>query len=150
LVDTDRYLNCGQANLSPKGSGPEKFEAAQCWRVQPGVYPPFADGWHFLDAASKTVLARIGEPDQSSIHTMRAAAVAGIGLVMTAPFLIADLLESDALVPVPVTPGYRTQELELIALYPHRRHLSAKVRAFIDMLVTWFIEHGHRLRTSGS
>lgn len=29
--------------------------------------------------------------------------------------------------------GYRTQKLELIAVYPHRRHLSAKVRTFIDM-----------------
>ena len=37
-------------------------------------------------------------------------------------------------------PSYRTQEFEINAFYPHRRHLSAKVRAFIDMLITWFVE----------
>ena len=62
--------------------------------------------------------------------------MAGIGLVITAPFLIGDLLASGAL--VPLLPDYRTQELEINALYPHRRHLSAKVRAFIDMLVDRF------------
>ena len=70
---------------------------------------------------------------------MRAAAVAGIGLVMTAPFPLADLLTSGAL--VPLLPGYRTQDVEINALYPHRRHLSAKIRAFIDMLVERFAEH---------
>ena len=62
--------------------------------------------------------------------------MAGIGLVLTAPFLVADLLASGAL--VQLLSGYRTQEVEINALYPHRRHLSAKVRAFIDMLVDHF------------
>jgi DNA-binding transcriptional LysR family regulator len=69
---------------------------------------------------------------------MRAAAQAGIGLVMTAPFLVGDLLASGAL--VPLLPGYRTQEIEINAFYPHRRHLSAKVRAFIDLLVDRFAD----------
>jgi DNA-binding transcriptional LysR family regulator len=109
-------------------------------------YPPFADGWHFLDANGNSMLARVsGTLICSSPDTMRAAAVAGIGLAMTPPFMVADLLESGALVRVPVMPGYRAQELELIAVYPHRRHLSAKVRTFIDMLVTWFVKHQHWL-----
>jgi hypothetical protein len=36
---------------------------------------------------------------------------------------------------VPLLVGYRVQELEINTLYPHRRYPSAKVRAFIDMLV---------------
>jgi DNA-binding transcriptional LysR family regulator len=75
---------------------------------------------------------------------MRAAAVAGIGLVMTAPFLIRDLLASGAL--VPLLPGCRTQEVEINALYPHRRHLTAKVRAFIDMQVGRFAAQQRWLR----
>ena len=47
---------------------------------------------------------------------------------------------------VPPLPGYRTQELEISALYPHRRHLSAKVRAFVDMLVDRFAELQRRFR----
>jgi DNA-binding transcriptional LysR family regulator len=112
--------------------------------------PWFADGLHFLDPSGNPVVARVsGNLIASSPDTMRAAAVAGIGLVLTAPFLVADLLASGALVPL-LLPGYRTQELEINAFYPHRRHLSAKVRAFIDLLVDRFGEHENRLRPSGS
>jgi len=69
---------------------------------------------------------------------MLAAAAAGVGLVLTGPFLVADLLASGAL--VPLLPDYRVQGIEINAFYPHRRHLSSKVRVFIDMLVDWFAE----------
>jgi DNA-binding transcriptional LysR family regulator len=35
-------------------------------------------------------------------------------------------------------PDYQAPEFEVVALYPHRRHMTAKVRAFIDMLVDQF------------
>jgi len=68
--------------------------------------------------------------------------MAGIGLILTSPFLVADLIASGAL--VPLLPEYRAQQLEINALYPHRRHLSCKVRAFIDMLVDRFAEQQRR------
>lgn len=55
---------------------------------------------------------------------------------MGPPFLVADLLASGAL--VALLTDYRTPEIEVVALYPHRRHVTAKVRAFIDMLVDRF------------
>jgi DNA-binding transcriptional LysR family regulator len=39
---------------------------------------------------------------------------------------------------VPLLPDYQTPEFEIDALYPHRRHMTAKVRAFLDMLVDQF------------
>jgi DNA-binding transcriptional LysR family regulator len=41
---------------------------------------------------------------------------------------------------VPLLPDYRTPELEIVALYPHRRQLSTKVRLFLDMVVDRFAE----------
>jgi DNA-binding transcriptional LysR family regulator len=35
-------------------------------------------------------------------------------------------------------PQYKAPESEIVAVYPHRRHLPAKVRAFIDLLVDRF------------
>ncbi|HEX4614418.1 MAG TPA: LysR family transcriptional regulator [Stellaceae bacterium] len=102
-------------------------------------YAPSPDEWQFLDADGNPVVARIsGSLISSSFETTHAAAMAGIGLILTSPFLVADLIASGAL--VPLLPGYRAQQLEINALYPHRRHLSAKVRAFIDMLVDRFAE----------
>jgi len=40
---------------------------------------------------------------------------------------------------------YRLPEMEIVALYPHRRHLTAKVRAFLDMLVDQFSNAQRRL-----
>ena len=120
----------------PAPQSPEDLAGHNCLRYP---YAPLADGWHFRDAGGNSVVARIsGTLISSSPDTMRAAAVAGIGLVMAAPFLVGDLLASGAL--VPLLPGYRTEEVEINALFPHRRHLSAKVRAFIDMLIERFAD----------
>jgi DNA-binding transcriptional LysR family regulator len=129
LCGAPAYLERHPAPLSPGD-----LAGHNCLRYP---YAPFGDGWNFLDAGGNPVVARIsGSLISSSPDAMRAAAVAGIGLVLTAPFLIGDLLASGAL--VPLLSCYPTQELEINALYPHRRHLSAKVRAFIDMLVERF------------
>jgi len=64
---------------------------------------------------------------------LRQAAVAGLGVVATPVFMVCDDLRSGQLESVlhdwePPTRG-------IYAVYPHNRHLSAKVRAFIDHLV---------------
>jgi len=130
---------CGAPAYFKKHSAPQSpadLASHNCLRYP---YAPFEDGWRFLDAGGNPVTARIsGSLISSSPETTRAAAVAGIGLMITAPFLIEDLLASGAL--VPLLPGYRAQQCEINAFYPHRRHLAAKVRAFIDMLVDRFAE----------
>jgi DNA-binding transcriptional LysR family regulator len=39
---------------------------------------------------------------------------------------------------VPLLRNYPTPELSIAALYPHRQHLAAKVRVFIDALARAF------------
>ena len=34
----------------------------------------------------------------------------------------------------------------IYVVYPHRRHLSAKIRAFVDYMVAWFERHGEACR----
>lgn len=61
---------------------------------------------------------------------LRLAALAGIGIATTASFIVhEDLARGDL---VQVLPAYRMRARELYAVYPHNRHLSPKVRAFID------------------
>jgi DNA-binding transcriptional LysR family regulator len=56
---------------------------------------------------------------------------------------VSDLLASGAL--VRLLPDYARPEAEIVALYPHRRQLSAKVRLFLDRLVDRFAEEQRRL-----
>jgi DNA-binding transcriptional LysR family regulator len=73
-------------------------------------------------------------------HTMpspaTAAALAGLGIVWQPTFIVGPHLRSGAL--LPLLPGYRVPDIDILAVYPSRRHLSAKVRAMIDFLAEEF------------
>jgi DNA-binding transcriptional LysR family regulator len=132
-----RLIACGAPSYLERHPAPQRpadLAGHNCLRY---AYSPFGDEWHFRDAAGETIAVRVsGSLLTTSIDTMRAAAVAGIGLWQGPSFLVTDLLASGAL--VTLLSGYRTPEVEIDALYPHRRHVTAKVRAFIDMLVDRF------------
>ena len=103
------------------------------------AYAPSGDHWHFVDPRGNTVIARVSANlVTTSVAVLRTAATAGLGLWQCPPFTVSDLLASGAL--VPLLPDYGTPELEIVALYPHRRQLSTKVRLFLDMLVDRFAE----------
>jgi len=70
--------------------------------------------------------------------TIRAAALAGTGICRCPTFLSgADLREGKL---VRVLPNFHLPDIDVLALYPSRRHLSAKVRVMIDFLVNAFKE----------
>lgn len=66
----------------------------------------------------------------------RAVAVAGGGIVMMPTFYLGDQLRSGEL--KPVLCKYRPQDIAVYAVYPERRNLMPKVRAFVDYLAATF------------
>lgn len=132
-----RLILCGAPAYLDRHTTPQRpadLTRHNCLRY---AYAPYGDEWRFLDGDGDPAAVRVSGPlVTTSIETMRAAALAGIGLWMGPPFLVADLLASGAL--VPLLPGYRTPEFEIVALYPHRRFMTAKVRVFLDILVARF------------
>lgn len=67
-------------------------------------------------------------------ETVLDAALSGMGIAYLPSFLFDRPVADERL--VPVLPDYDTAELPVMALYPTKRYLPAKVRAFIDDLVT--------------
>jgi DNA-binding transcriptional LysR family regulator len=135
----------GYLEEHPAPRHPADLAQHNCLRY---AYAPYGDEWRFVDRSGDPVSVRVsGTLITTSLDTMRAAAVAGIGLWMGPPFLVGDLLASGAL--VPLMPDYREPEFEINALYPHRRYVPAKLRAFIDMLVERFAEEQRRLDPAG-
>jgi len=67
-----------------------------------------------------------------------AAAAAGLGLVMEPEFMLEAELAAGRL--VRLLPDYEGPLLDIWAVYPSRRHLSAKVRLFVEHLVQSFRE----------
>jgi DNA-binding transcriptional LysR family regulator len=136
-------LCCAPAYLEkhPEPRSPADLVGHNCLLY---AYTPFRDRWPFLDTRGNTLMARVpATVVTTSITVLRAVAVAGLGLWLSAPFIVSDLLASKEL--VPLVRDYRLPEMEIVALYPHRRHLTAKVRAFLDMLVDQFSNAQRRL-----
>jgi DNA-binding transcriptional LysR family regulator len=103
------------------------------------AYYPYGDEWHFIDPAGKPSVVRVsGNLVTTSAHVLRAAALAGEGILLGAPMTLHEELASGAL--VPLLPDHRMVEFAITAVYPHRRHLPAKLRVFIDALVGFFAD----------
>jgi DNA-binding transcriptional LysR family regulator len=94
---------------------------------------PYQDEWHFVDRKGAPASVRVsGNLFTNSGETIRVAALQGVGVCLAPGFLVHDDLEAGRL--VRLLPEYRPVEFALNAIYPHRHHLSAKVRSFIDLL----------------
>ena len=113
------------------------------------THAPFGHDWPFLDAGGKPVMVSVkGSLLTDSIVAMRTAILAGHGIWLCPPFIVSDLVASGQL--VRLLKDHATPEMEIVALYPHRRYMTAKVRAFIDMLVERFADEQHSLEAAAA
>jgi DNA-binding transcriptional LysR family regulator len=137
---TWRHVLCCSPSYLEKHPRPQQLsELAQHNCVRHALYP-FEDGWHFTDRKGVPAVVRIsGNLLTNSGETLRLAALEGVGISMAAGFLVHEDLESGRL--IRLLPEYRPVEMSMNAVYPHRHHLSAKVRTFIDLLAHHSAEH---------
>lgn len=87
--------------------------------------------WQYVDSdgSEKTVTI----PCRISVHTVEtyiASAIAGLGLIQIPAFDVSDLLKQGKL--TEVLPHWRPSPMPVHALYPHRKHLSPRVRVFLE------------------
>ncbi|RVU32062.1 LysR family transcriptional regulator [Rheinheimera riviphila] len=95
------------------------------------------DEWRFTDSAGKAHQVKVkGKIHTNNGDTARAMALAGAGIIWQPGFLIGPDIASGAL--VPLLPDYRLPDIDVLAMYPSRRHLSVKVRVLVDYLVEAF------------
>jgi DNA-binding transcriptional LysR family regulator len=130
---TWRHVLCCSHSYLEKHARPEQLaELADHNCIRHLMYP-FGDEWQFVDRKGTPASVRVaGRLVSNSAETLRIAALHGVGVCLAAGFLVHDDLEAGRL--VRLLPEYRPVELSMNAVYPHRHHLSAKVRTFIDML----------------
>ena len=91
----------------------------------------------------------VGGNHQLSVNDSNAgvvAALAGLGVLPTLTFLVQDLISSGAL--EPLFPGWCTEVKPVYVVYPPNRHLSKKVRVFVDWIAELFEKHDLMQRKS--
>lgn len=91
--------------------------------------------WHFKSDAGNVTIAVTGRMQANVADALRLAAIEGLGLVMLASYVVSRDIEKGKL--KAVLENYTLPPLDIHAVYPHRKYLSAKVRRFLEFLQDW-------------
>jgi DNA-binding transcriptional LysR family regulator len=135
-----RHVLCcapGYTEAHPEIKHPSDLAQHNCLR-----YPfyPFGDDWRFEGPDDAIVSASVaGNAVSNSAELLRFLALRGRGVFLAPSFVVVDELAAGSL--VRLIPDYRPVEFAINAIYPHRHHLSSKVRLFIDLLAERFADH---------
>lgn len=130
LATTDTMLVASPGYLKRRGtpSRPEDLAAHNCLTY---TLVPRPNEWVLTSSdGTRTTVMVSGSFQSNTGIALRSAALAGTGIATTASFIVHDDLARGDL--VSVLPGFRLRPRDIYAVYPHNRHLSPKVRAFVD------------------
>jgi DNA-binding transcriptional LysR family regulator len=95
------------------------------------------DAWTFRDAKGRDRTVRVaGSLNSNNGDLNVAAAVQGVGITLEPDFIVGAELKNGTL--VRVLESFEAPALPIYAVYPSRRFLPAKVRAFVDFLAEGF------------
>lgn len=95
--------------------------------------------WHLVDDAGRESLVPVaGNLETNNPMMLRAAALAGLGVVLLPLWIIGPDLKAGRL--KQLLPAYHWPDSAIHVVYPPGRHLSARVRSFVDFLVERFAD----------
>ncbi len=116
-----------------KPSSPSDLAAHNCFGYS---YLATGNEWRFRGPGGPVSVRVEGTLTTNNGDISREAAVSGLGVALMPVFMICDDLRAGRL--EPVLEDFEPESQGVHAVYPHNRHLSAKVRAFVDYLVESF------------
>ena len=94
---------------------------------------PPRDQWQFSVPGGETTVVKVSGTMQANVaDALRMAALSALGLVLLPTYMVGQDIRKNRL--QAVLTDYVPAPLEIHAVYPHRKHLSAKVRTFVDFL----------------
>ncbi|MBS3964750.1 MAG: LysR family transcriptional regulator [Methylomonas sp.] len=111
---------------------PEDLESHSClinWAIPP------RNKWRFKGILGDRIVTVSGRLQANMSDPIRNAAVNGLGIIMLPRYIVdPDINEGRLQV---IMEQYGTAPLEIHAVYPHRKYLSAKVRSFLEFMQGW-------------
>ena len=135
LFNNKRVVCAAPAYLETHGTPqtPEDLLQHNCLRLS--TVSQFND-WEFDGPEGKRVLHVTGNFQANSADAVYHALLAGVGIARLSTYLVGEDIRAGRL--VRLLPKYTYEKADLLAVYPDRRNLSPKVRAFIDFLTEQF------------
>lgn len=109
---------------------PDELRSHNCLRY---TLSRNSNEWRFEKAGEVRQVAVSGRVTGNNGDVLRQTAIMGHGIVYQPLFLMADALATGQL--VRLFEDWSTNNVDIFAVYPESRHVSAKLRVFIDHLV---------------
>lgn len=135
IAPARRVLCASRAYLDAHGEpeSPKQLKDHRC--LQYG-YSGTMTGWRLDSEDGSRNYAINAVLCSNNGDVLKSAALAGQGIALLPTFIVGDALQQGTL--RTVLPEFLPSELVLSALYPRNRHLSAKIRLFLDLLEARF------------
>lgn len=96
----------------------------------------FKQNWAFENNGERFSVPVNGQLEVNSAAASREAALNNLGFLRTPLFFVSKDIEDGKL--TVLLERYEEPMRGIYAVYPHKRHLTGKVRAFVDFLVSWY------------
>ncbi len=128
-IFTSRVFLCATPAYCAKNSAPSKPGEVQNHLCILGPAARKSGRWTFFKGGQKTDIKISGRFVANTEAAIREGVLQDLGIGMLSDYSCQSDLQSGRL--VQVMPDYLPPEYPTFAVYPHRKHLSAKVRSFI-------------------
>lgn len=100
------------------------------------AYVSDTDQWQFIDGEGTRSISVRGNLRANNGDAIRQALLAGLGVAILPSFIVGPDVQAGRL--KEVLRDHMPNRASIYAVYPHSRHLSAKVRVFVDFLADRF------------
>ena len=127
VCGSPEYFECHGTPLIP-----EDLEQHSClvnWAIPP------RNKWHFQGLEGNKEIKVTGRMQANAADPIRIAAKKGLGLVMLPEYIVTKDIQKGYL--QTALDDYAMPPVNIHAIYPHRKYLSAKVRTFLIFLEEW-------------
>ncbi len=128
-----RHIVCGSPEYFARHGVPQSPEdLSEHWALTYRYQDSPAE-WHFVgDDGSHHQVAINSRLQMNNSLALREAVLKGAGVTLTPTFVVGADIKAGRL--RPALTEYKTLQISIYAVYPQRKHLSPKVRAFVDFL----------------
>ena len=128
-----RHVVCGAPGYFRRHGIPRTPEDLRVHNAITFKYQDTPGEWHFVSPDDTVIRITVsGSIQMNNSLGLREVVMHEAGLTLTPTLLVGDDIKAGRL--QAVLSGYKALEVSIYAVYPQRRHLSPKVRAFVDFM----------------
>jgi DNA-binding transcriptional LysR family regulator len=137
-ISSSRLIVCASPEYLKQNGTPQTPEALQkhvCLVTSNNVI--FTPHWTFnIDGVETTMDIKSNYLTSNIADSLRVAAINGSGLIQLPTYMIGLDIQSGRL--VPVLEKFEPKPLPINLVYAHRKHMSVKIRSFVDYMQGYF------------